>query len=69
MVGVSFHVGTNIQNPIIYAEAIEAARKVFDCAEENGYHFNLLDIGGGFPGSSKLNIDKVKHTKTQMNHS
>ena len=29
---------------------MESAKQVFDMAKTAGYHFNLLDIGGGFPG-------------------
>ena len=29
-----------------------SAKTVFDMAEIAGFHFNLLDIGGGFPGQA-----------------
>lgn len=28
------------------------ARQVFDQGEKLGYHFTLLDIGGGYPGAT-----------------
>lgn len=59
MVGISFHVGSNCMEPSIFAEALEAARKLFDFAESVGYHFNLVDIGGGFPGRNNTNITEV----------
>ena len=31
-----------------------SARAVFDMAECAGFHFNLLDIGGGFPGQASV---------------
>lgn len=39
-----------------------SARAVFDMAENIGFHFNLLDIGGGFPGqpSAKLSFEEVR---------
>lgn len=50
-------------DPPVYAKAIQAARKLFDFAESVGYHFQLLDIGGGFPGDNDTDIKEV-HTRT-----
>ncbi|KAG8195817.1 hypothetical protein JTE90_008516 [Oedothorax gibbosus] len=50
VVGVSFHVGCNCQDPLAFAKAIKCAKDVFDLAKQRGSHMNLLDIGGGFPG-------------------
>lgn len=63
MVGISFHVGSDCSDPSVYAKAIEAARKLFDFAETIGYHFKLLDIGGGFPGLNYTGIDEVRKIK------
>ncbi|KAF8787376.1 ornithine decarboxylase-like isoform X1 [Argiope bruennichi] len=52
VVGVSFHVGSLCEQPFAYAKAVKMAREVFDMAEDIGYHFTLLDLGGGFPGST-----------------
>lgn len=59
VVGVSFHVGSGCSNPPIFRQAIEYARHVFDYAASVGYNFNLLDIGGGFPGLRGTSIDKI----------
>ncbi|XP_072014722.1 ornithine decarboxylase-like isoform X2 [Amphiura filiformis] len=50
VVGVSFHVGSVVQNPESYADPIRAARRVFDLATKLGFQMEILDIGGGFPG-------------------
>ncbi|KAI9505627.1 pyridoxal-dependent decarboxylase [Coemansia spiralis] len=50
VIGVSFHVGSGCQSETAFTDAIMRARSVFDQAEKLGFHFNLLDIGGGFPG-------------------
>ena len=44
-----------------FAEAVASAHSVFQVAEEVGFNFDLLDIGGGFPGqwSDKIAIKKV----------
>jgi len=51
VIGVSFHVGSGCLNPQCYANTLLSARKVFDLGTNYGFDFNLLDIGGGFPGS------------------
>jgi len=52
VVGVSFHVGSGCTDSSSYSDAIKRARDVFSEAEELDFKFNLLDIGGGFPGFS-----------------
>lgn len=59
MIGISFHVGSGSGDPLVFGEAIEAARKLFDFAEGIGYQFELLDIGGGFPGDNHTKFKKV----------
>jgi len=61
VVGVSFHVGSGCYDAEAYARAVSMARTVFDMAREQGFHFDLLDIGGGFPGqtSAKLSFDEI----------
>lgn len=59
MVGICFHVGSDCKQPEIFSEAIQAARNLFDVAENVGYHFNLVDIGGGFSGRKCSDIKKV----------
>ncbi|KAJ7471080.1 ornithine decarboxylase [Mycena latifolia] len=48
VVGVSFHVGSGCYDPTVYTDAVMRAKKVFDMGTEAGYHFSLLDVGGGF---------------------
>ncbi|KAJ7623926.1 ornithine decarboxylase [Mycena polygramma] len=48
VVGVSFHVGSGCYDPSVYTDAVMRARTAFDMATEAGYHFTLLDVGGGF---------------------
>ncbi len=47
----SFHVGSGCQTPSAYQAALELAADVFRYGAALGYHFSLLDIGGGFPGT------------------
>lgn len=61
VVGVSFHVGSGCYDPTAFSAAIASARTVFDMGENAGYHFDLLDIGGGFPGqkTSKISFEEI----------
>lgn len=52
VIGVSFHVGSDCHDANAYSDAIKRAKEVFDEGKEVGFNFNLLDIGGGFPGVS-----------------
>ncbi|KZP10478.1 hypothetical protein FIBSPDRAFT_963085 [Athelia psychrophila] len=48
VIGVSFHVGSGCFDPTTYTDALRRARAVFDMGKDVGYHFSLLDVGGGF---------------------
>lgn len=52
LVGVSFHVGSGCYSVDAFTDAVRLARSVFDQAECMGFNLSLLDIGGGFPGTS-----------------
>uniref|UniRef100_A0A1A9UZ43 ornithine decarboxylase n=1 Tax=Glossina austeni TaxID=7395 RepID=A0A1A9UZ43_GLOAU len=57
--GISFHVGSGCKDFPAYDRAINIAKKLFKFGELLGYDMNLLDIGGGFPGSSDENFKVV----------
>ncbi|CAH2014421.1 unnamed protein product [Acanthoscelides obtectus] len=62
VIGVSFHIGSSRgHNPDLNAfhGAIIAARTVFDEADDLGFHFTLLDIGGGFCGNKGATLYEV----------
>ena len=44
------HVGSRSQSPRVYELALKMSAELFEYGYESGYQFNLLDIGGGFPG-------------------
>ncbi|VFQ62090.1 unnamed protein product [Cuscuta campestris] len=55
VVGVSFHVGSIAEEPVIYRHAIAAARAVFDVAAELGMApMQVLNIGGGFRAATQV---------------
>lgn len=51
VVGISFHVGSGCRDFTAYNRAIANAKHLFDYGSKLGFHMNLLDIGGGFPGN------------------
>ncbi|CAO3589774.1 unnamed protein product [Absidia cylindrospora] len=51
VIGVSFHVGSGCHDEYAFADAVLRARMVFDQAENMGFRFTMLDVGGGFPGA------------------
>ncbi|XP_072880499.1 ornithine decarboxylase-like isoform X1 [Hemitrygon akajei] len=61
IIGVSFHVGSCCTDPQAFAEVIADSRTVFDIGMSLGFHMNLLDIGGGFPGSEddKITFEEI----------
>lgn len=59
VIGISFHVGSGCSDFPVYHKAISHARDLFDYGKQLGYEFNLLDIGGGFPGNHGTSIDEV----------
>lgn len=48
VVGISFHCGSGCKDPALFGDAIRRARWAFDVGREEGFTFDLLDIGGGF---------------------
>ncbi|KAM3843166.1 ornithine decarboxylase 1-like [Diretmus argenteus] len=66
VIGVSFHVGSGCTDPDTYYQAISDARYVFDIVDELGFCMNLLDIGGGFPGSERAKL-KFEEITTVIN--
>jgi len=61
VIGVSFHVGSGCYSASLFYDAVELAHTVFVQANEIGYKFTLLDVGGGFPGTD---IDDITFEDT-----
>jgi len=52
VIGVSFHVGSGCMSANSFVSAIRTAYGVFKEGEQLGFHFNTLDLGGGWPGTN-----------------
>lgn len=59
VVGISFHVGSGCRDISIFKKQIASAKNVLDFARSLGDGFNLLNIGGGFPGHHDDLLEKV----------
>lgn len=59
IIGVSFHVGSGCEDETVYRTAISDCKKVYDMALEKGFTFEIIDIGGGFPGDSNEEFSKM----------
>ncbi len=51
IVGVSFHVGSKCHDASAFRSALKDAREVFRMAQDLDMKLEILDIGGGFPGT------------------
>jgi len=60
VVGISFHVGSGCMSTRSFVAAINSAHQVFQQAEKIGFSFNILDLGGGWPGTDD---DGIKFTE------
>lgn len=54
VVGVCFHVGTNCTDPNLFVLALRDSQIMFNMGINLGFDMWLLDIGGGFPGTSDI---------------
>lgn len=58
VVGISFHIGSSCEDFETYCEAIKVSRNIFEIGKVIGYKFQILDIGGGYPGDSFTRINE-----------
>lgn len=61
IIGVSFHVGSGCEDTSVYRTAITDCKNVFQVAKNLDIHMNIIDIGGGFPGTDdgKVQFDQM----------
>ncbi|XP_053571236.1 antizyme inhibitor 1 [Bombina bombina] len=65
VIGVKFHVSSSSNESQAYVHALSDARCVFDMAEELGFKMYMLDIGGGFSGSS-IQLEELNHAVSPL---
>ncbi|KAL1471811.1 hypothetical protein MTO96_023468 [Rhipicephalus appendiculatus] len=64
VVGIAFHIGGRHFSSESYRNAIEKARRLFDLATEMGINMTVLDIGGGFLGSTRRRDNFIQVCET-----
>ena len=47
--GISFHAGSQMREPVMWASALDAALALWEDARDAGHALQILNIGGGFP--------------------
>ncbi|KAK0410443.1 hypothetical protein QR680_005133 [Steinernema hermaphroditum] len=60
VIGISFHVGSGCNDPSAFREAVCHAKRLFDIGQSLGHPMDLVDIGGGYPGSDGGSITFAK---------
>ena len=65
VIGISFHIGSSCEDYDSYLGALRVSRKIFNDATKLGFHFRILDIGGGFPGE---NFEKINEFSGLINN-
>lgn len=68
VIGVSFHVGSGNYSADAFREAVTRSYNVFQLAQDAGYTFTLLDLGGGFPGvdGGIVSFEEIAHVLTDV---
>lgn len=60
LIGISFHVGSDCEEPEVFDRCIIIARRLFDFASSaHGIEMTVLDLGGGYPGNHATSIDPI----------
>jgi len=72
-VGITFHVGSQCNNPYNWQHAVDKAKDLWDMAQSEGIELKMIDIGGGYPirytknvvdiATIEAKIDKVLRQK------
>ncbi|CAI5451932.1 unnamed protein product [Caenorhabditis angaria] len=55
VVGISFHVGSGCNDATAYKVALQHAKNLCEIGEGFGFKMDIIDMGGGFPGSEHKN--------------
>ena len=69
IIGVSFHVGSKCNDTATWSNTLRDAREVFEMGAAAGMNMHLLDIGGGFPGTTKDSLATFEDMAKAINES
>lgn len=66
VMGISFHVGSGVEEAAAFSCAVKQAYEAFTMAQNYGFEMTLLDIGGGFPGQKSAPVT-IEEIATELN--
>ncbi|HMK44170.1 MAG TPA: type III PLP-dependent enzyme [Dissulfurispiraceae bacterium] len=58
-VGITFHVGSQCNNPYNWQSAVDKSRELWETAAAEGIQLRMLDIGGGYPIRYTKNVAEI----------
>jgi ornithine decarboxylase len=64
--GISFHAGSQLREPQMWAHALDAAHALWADALEGGHDLRILNIGGGFPAFYGQPLPKTEDYAAQV---
>ncbi len=59
-VGITFHVGSQCNNPYNWQSAVDKSRELWEMAESQGITLSMLNIGGGYPIRYTKNVFEIE---------
>jgi len=65
-VGITFHVGSQCNNPYNWQHAVDKARDLWEMAESEGIKLKMLDLGGGYPIRYTKNVVDIATIETKI---
>lgn len=57
--GITFHVGSQMENPRAWAQAIRQSGRLMHILRRAGIRINMLDMGGGFPAHHRGSVPSL----------
>jgi ornithine decarboxylase len=66
-VGITFHVGSQCNNPYNWQSAVDKACELWETAEAAGIKLMMLNIGGGYPIRYTKNIVSIENIEKKIN--
>ena len=64
--GISFHPGSQVREPAMWASALDAAHALWTEAADAGHPLRILNIGGGFPAFYGLPLPATEDYAAQV---
>ena len=67
LTGISFHVGSDNQDPYVFKNAFDFCNKVLEYSRIKNYNIDMIDIGGGFNKYNYIETSKVINREIKKN--